>query len=159
LERDGEHLKTQCILQALTEVPSKVSGHFLALDPIFISSENGWHSSSDESETETSLSQWAHETTHAHEKPSENVGCDQQAGSSQRSTACTEIMVLKEATRKTRRRNYLQKQNSYRIKIKERLSGSAATFSSAKESLKWQRRSQEPIQHIDQAAPIRSVSL
>lgn len=160
----GSIWKPSVSYKLLSEVPSKVSGQLFALDPIFISSENGWHSPSDESETQMSLSQWAH--THTQKKtpaqtskPFENIGCSQETGSSLRSIACREIIVLKEAKRKTRRKNYLQKQNYCHIKMKERLSGSAAICSSAKESLKWQQWWQEPIQHVAQAVPIRSVGL
>lgn len=92
---------------------------------------------------------------HECQNPLKTLAATGKPGSNLRSTAHREIMVLKEAKRK----NYWQKQSSYYIKMKERLSGSAATCSSAKASLKRQRRWQEPIQHVDQAAPIRSLGL
>lgn len=128
--------------------------------PFWFPSENGRHSPSGEAETQTSLSQWAHKRkkkkpAHKCQNPLKTLAATGKPGSNLRSTARREIMVLKDAKRK----NYWQKQSSYYIKMKERLSGSAATCSSAKASLKRQRRRQEPIQHVDQAAPIRSVGL
>lgn len=49
-------------------------------------------------------------------KPFENAVWNQKAGRNLRSTACREIIVLKEAKRKTKRKNYLQKQNYHYIK-------------------------------------------
>lgn len=49
-------------------------------------------------------------------KPFENAVWNQKAGRNLRSTACREIIVLKEAKRKIKRKNYLQKQNYHYIK-------------------------------------------
>lgn len=52
-------------------------------------------------------------------KPFENAGWNQKAGRNLRSTACREIIVLKEAKSKTKRKNYLQKQSYHYIKEKD----------------------------------------
>lgn len=54
-------------------------------------------------------------------KPFENVGCNQKAGSNMSSTACREIIVLKEAKTKTRRKNYLQKQDYYYVRNERKI--------------------------------------
>lgn len=76
---------------------------------------------SDKSEIQTSLSQWAHtHKKHIMSKPFENAGWNQKAGRNLRSTACREIIVLKEAKSKTKRKNYLQKQ-SYHYKKQRKI--------------------------------------